>query len=386
VAANISRALSGLRILDLSMNLPGPYMTWLLALMGAEIVKVENPAGGDYARVLGGGKNTPYFEAVNRNKKSLTLNLKHPEGQRLFRKLMAVYDTIVEGFRPGTMAQFGLDFAALAPNHPRLIYVSISGYGQDGPYRSRAGHDINYLALAGILGMTGTREGNLALPGIQVADLAGGSLMALCGMLAAVIQREKTGQGQFIDTSMFHGSLSLATMVFAGIDAGLEQPLPGKMLLNGRFPCYGLYATADDLFMSLGALEYKFWENFCRATGRDDLLTQQFGGPEIVAEVSQIFRSRSRREWIELMKDADACCEPVLTLDEAVESPLADSFGMVGHTDQGNRFLGTPLRLPNSPLPSDTPAPALGEHSREILGEIGLSEEYCEELSRQGVI
>lgn len=383
---NISRALSGVRILDLSMNLPGPYMTWILALMGAEIVKVENPAGGDYARVLGGGKNTPYFEAVNRQKKSLTLNLKHPEGQRLFRELLSVYDTIVEGFRPGTMAQFGLDFSSLAPHYPRLIYVSISGYGQDGPYRSRAGHDINYLALAGILGMTGTREGNPALPGIQIADLAGGSLMALCGLLAAVLQREKTGQGQFIDTSMFHGSLSLATMVFAGIEAGLEKPLPGMMLLNGRFPCYGLYGTADGLYISLGALEFKFWENFCRATGRDDLVSQQFGGPETVSEVSKIFRSRSQREWIELMKNADACCEPVLTLDEAVDSPLANSFGMVHHTQDGKRSLGMPIRLPLSPLPEDTPAPALGEHSIEVLGEIGLTRQDCEKLAIQGVI
>ncbi|MDQ1238473.1 MAG: alpha-methylacyl-CoA racemase [Thermodesulfobacteriota bacterium] len=382
----MSQALSGVRILDLSMNLPGPYMTWLLALMGAEILKVENPAGGDYARVLGGGKNTPYFEAVNRNKKSLTLNLKHPEGQRLFHKLLSVYDIVVEGFRPGTMAQFGLDFASLSPNYPRLIYVSISGYGQDGPYRSRAGHDINYLALAGILGMTGSREGDPALPGIQIADLAGGSLMALCGLLAAIIQREKTGKGQFVDTSMFHGSLSLATMVFAGIDQGLEQPLPGKMLLNGRFPCYGLYRTADGSYMSLGALEFKFWESFCRATGREDLIAKQFGGPEIIAEVAQIFCGRNREEWIELMRDADACCEPVLALDEAVSSPAANTFGMVKHMEDGKRFLSTPLRLSNSPVPKDIPAPSLGQHSREVLREIGLTATDCEELSRQGVI
>ncbi len=268
----MSEALKDLKVLDLTMNLPGPYMTWLLACMGAEVIKVENPDGGDYARGLGGAKSgtgTPYFQAINRNKKSVALNLKHPEARRLFLALLETYDVLVDGFRPGTMERLGLGFDVTSARQERLIHVSISGYGQDGPYRRRAGHDVNYLSLAGVIGMTGTREGQVALPGVQIADLAGGSLMGLCGLLVAVIQREKTGRGQFVDVSMFHGSLSLATMVFGGIQAGLEEPFPGKMVLNGRFPCYGLYRTKDGRYMSLGALEFKFWQKLlqrCRPT------------------------------------------------------------------------------------------------------------------------
>lgn len=381
----MSLALSGVKVLDLSMNLPGPYMTWLLALMGAEIVKVENPEGGDYARMLAGRKNSPYFNAVNRNKKSLALNLKHPEGREIFLKLLDIYDVVVEGFRPGTMDRFGLGYDDVCHVNPRVIYVSISGYGQYGPYRLRAGHDINYLALAGILGMTGTRDGSPALPGIQVADLAGGSLMALVGLLVALVQRGKTGEGQFIDASMFHGSFSLATMVFAGIDQGLEEPLPARMLLNGRFPCYGLYRTSDGAYMSLGALEYKFWENFCHALGREDLLPEQFGGPDATAALQAVFASRSRAEWVEFLRDVDACCEPVLTLDEAANSDMVIGAGMI-HPHGDGRYLGSPLRLSKSPAPADTPAPALGEHSREILGQLGLAHHHLEELSRKGII
>ncbi|MGC8605198.1 MAG: CaiB/BaiF CoA transferase family protein, partial [Desulfomonilaceae bacterium] len=207
-------ALAGLKVLDLTMNLPGPYMTWILALLGADVVKVENPSGGDYARALmGDGNSSPFFEAVNRNKKSVALNLKHAEGRRIFLALLKTYDVLIDGFRPGTMENFGLDFGTTSKVNPRLIHVAISGYGQTGPNRLRAGHDINYLALSGILAVTGSRNRDLALPGVQIADLAGGSLMALTGLLAAIIQREKTGKGQFVDVSMYHGVLSMATMV-----------------------------------------------------------------------------------------------------------------------------------------------------------------------------
>jgi len=230
----MSQALSGLKVLDLTMNLPGPYMTWLLALLGAEVVKVENPSGGDYSRALmGNGQSSPFFAAVNRNKKSVGLNLKHSEGKRLFLKLLGSYDVLVEGFRPETMERLGLGFDVTSAINPRLIHVSISGYGQSGPNKLRAGHDLNYLALAGIIGMTGARGGEPAIPGVQIADLAGGSLMALTGLLAAMIQREKTGKGQFVDVSMYDGLLSMATMVFAGVDAGLEPPEPSGMTLNG---------------------------------------------------------------------------------------------------------------------------------------------------------
>lgn len=382
----MSQALAGLKILDLSMNLPGPYMTWMLALLGAEVVKVENPVGGDYARALGGAESSPFFEAVNRNKKSVTLNLKHPEGRRLFLELLDRFDTMVEGFRPGTMERLGLGYETIAARNPRLIQVSISGYGQDGPYRLRAGHDVNYLSLAGVIGMTGTRDGQPGIPGVQVADLAGGSLMAITGLLAAVIQREKTGRGQFVDVSMFHGSFSLATMVFAGVESGLEQPEPGKMLLNGRFPCYGLYRTADGQWMSLGALEFKFWENFCIAVDRQDLTSGQFGGPDTVHEVERIFASRTQAEWVELMSRADACCEPILSLKDAANSPLVETRKMMNRRSDGKRVIGFPLLLGDSPAVEDLPAPSLGEHTREILAQLGMTADDLDSLAGQGII
>ena len=385
----MSSALNGLKVLDLTMNLPGPYMTWLLAGLGAEVIKIENPVGGDYARILGGTdpcSQNPFFEAVNRNKKSVTLNLKNPEGRRLFLSLLNEYDILVEGFRPGTMERLVLGFETTRTVQPRLIHVSISGYGQDGPYRLRAGHDLNYLSLAGVIGMTGTRDGQAAIPGVQIADLAAGSLMGLSGLLAAVIRRHSTGQGQFVDISMFHGSLSLATMVFAGIQAGLEEPGPGKMLLNGRFPCYGLYRTSDGRHMSLGCIEFKFWENFCTAVGRPDLVGHQFGAPEIVKEVENIFAARSQAEWIQLMKVHDACCEPVVSINDAVESELVKSRNMLNIGQGGNRYLAPPFRLSESNIVNDVPAPALGQHTSEILSRLGVSEDELQRLSREGVI
>lgn len=383
----MSRALEGLKILDLTMNLPGPYMTWLLAQLGAEVVKIENPEGGDYMRAIRGCESSAFFAAINRNKKSATLNLKHPEGKRLLLELIDVYDVMVEGFRPGAMERLGLGFEVTSARNPRLIHVSITGYGHDGPYSLRAGHDINYLSLAGIIGMTGSKKGELAVPGIQVADLAGGSLLGLVGLLAAMIQREKTGRGQFVDTSMFHGSLSLATMVLAGVETGFERPEPCAMTLNGRFPCYGLYRTKDNGYMSLGALEPKFWKNFCIAVGREDLMGGQFGGPDVVSDVELLFASRTKDEWISAMKQADACCEPVLSLDDAVSSELARARGMVSETPDGRRFLASPLRLTGSPpVAEDAPAPDLGQHTRDVLGQLGLTEQDMESLARDGVI
>ncbi len=380
-------ALSGLKILDLSMNLPGPYMTWLLATLGADVVKIENPAGGDYARALGGqGQSSPFFEAVNRNKKSVTLNLKHEDGRKVFMDLLDKYDVLVEGFRPGTMERLGVGYEVTSARNPRLIHVSITGYGHDGPYRMRAGHDLNYLSLAGIIGMTGTREGQPAIPGIQVADLAGGSLLGLTGLLAAIIQREKTGRGQFVDAAMFDGSMSMATMVFAGVAAGMETPEPGKMMLSGRFPCYGLYATRDGKYMSLGALEPKFWLNFCDAVGRPDLKAGQFGGQETIGQVSAIFRARTRDEWLEFLKDSDACCEPVLNLAEAVESPLAKARKMVSRSSDGMSTIACPLKLSDSPLPDELPAPDLGRDNEEILGSLGFSSDDLASLAQKGII
>jgi len=378
-----------MKILDLTMNLPGPYMTWLMTTLGAEVIKIENPVGGDYARNLlrdPSTKRSPYFEAVNRNKKSVTLNLKHHEGRQLFFRLLDHYDIVVEGFRPGTMERLELSYDVMAHHQPRLIQVSISGYGQDGPYRLRAGHDLNYLALAGIIGMSGSSDGPPPLFGIQVADLAGGSLLGLVGLLAAVIQRGQTGRGQYVDTSMFHGSLSMATMVFGGVERGIELPEPGKMALNGRFPCYNIYRAKDGRFMSLGALEPKFWQNFCQAIGREDLTSGQFGGPDVIRDVERVFAERTQSEWTALLKDCDACCEPVLSLHDAVNSELTEARHMVSEADPGHRQLGSPLKLSDSPVQAESPSPGLGAHTKEILSRIGVSEDHFQDLRSKGVV
>lgn len=383
----MGKALEGLKVLDLTMNLPGPYMTWVLANLGAEVVKIENPLGGDYARALGGaaeGTESPFFGPINRLKKSVTLNLKHPDGQKLFLDLLDVYDIIVEGFRPGTMDRFGLGYATMSARCPRLIQVSISGYGQEGSYRLRAGHDLNYLALSGLLATTGTRNGDVAIPGVQVADLAGGSLMGLAGLLAAVIQRERTGRGQFVDVAMFDGALSLAVMVFATVEQGLEKPAPTGMLLNGRMPCYGVYRTKDDRYMALGAIEFKFWEAFCKAVDRPDLLPWQYGDAQIVEAVAEIFRGKDFREWTALFNKHDACCEPVLTLNEAADSPLVRERGMVTTDVKGRRNLSCPLKVGEQI--AETLAPKLGADNAEVLAAIGIDEKALRRLAEAGAI
>ncbi|MGD9124063.1 MAG: CaiB/BaiF CoA-transferase family protein [Desulfarculaceae bacterium] len=380
-------ALQGCKVLDLSMNLPGPFLTWLLACLGAQVLKLENPQGGDYGRSVGGeiGAGPIYFNTVNRNKKSLALNLKDQRGQEIFFRLLKSHDILVEGFRPGVMARLGLDYETLSARQPRLIQVSISGYGQEGPYRLRAGHDINYLALSGVLGMTGSASTGPVIPGVQIADLAGGSLAALAALLAAIIQRGASGRGQWVDSSMFDGLLSLATMVAAGMEAGLDEPKPESMTLNGRYPCYRVYATKDGRHMSLGALEPKFWQAFCEAMQRPDLLDQQFGDPETVAKISRLFASQSQEHWIKVFKDHDACCEPVLGLDEVLSSELVRSRGMVTSLE-GLTYLACPLKLPDSPLPAETPAPALGQHTDEILQDLGLDTDEIARLEEQGVV
>ena len=384
----MNRALEGLKVLDLSMHLPGPYLTWLMAGLGAQVVKLENPRGGDYARTIGGegGAGPGFFASVNTGKKSLALDLKHPAGRELCLGLLETHDVLVEGFRPGVMERLGLDYATTSAILPRLIHVSITGYGQEGGHRLRAGHDVNYLALAGVLGITGGRGGELAVPGVQIADLAGGSWPALAGLLAAVIQRERTGRGQFVDVAMFDGTLSLAAWVHGALSAGLEGEGPANMTLNGRYPCYGVYAARDGGHMSLGALEPKFWLNFCRAVGRPDLEPQQFGGREAVAEVAAIFAGRDRDEWSRSLEGADCCCEPVLGLMEAVASPLARERGLVRRDAQGRTAILPPWKLSDSPPAPLGPPPGLGQHTAEVLAGLGLDGTELDRLRGLGVI
>ncbi len=383
----MKQALSGLKILDLSMNLPGPYMTWLFAQLGADVLKVENPIGGDYARSLGGHEgSSPLFTALNRNKKSLTLNLKHPQGKRIFLDLLDEYDVLVEGFRPGVMDKLGLGYQHIKERNPKVIYLSITGYGHyDDDYKFRAGHDINYIALAGILEMTCDKEGRPSIPGVQIADFVGGSMFGAVALLAAYIQRLQTGKGQFVDVSMYDGALAAATMVFGSVAAGLERPGPGKMLLNGRFPCYNVYKTKDERYMSFGAIEPKFWINFCKAMEREDLLTGQYADDSVIAEVQEIFSQKAQAEWTEIFAKVDACCEPILELEEMADLKLARNRNMIVELE-GSEYIGCPVKLSESNLTAPTRAPELGAHTSEVLTNLGLNEEEISALSAQGAI
>jgi crotonobetainyl-CoA:carnitine CoA-transferase CaiB-like acyl-CoA transferase len=388
-------ALSGLKVLDLSRLLPGPFCSMLIADLGADVIKVEDPRGGDYLRSWPPkmGESSGYHTVLNRNKKSLTLNLKSPEGKAIFEKLVASSDVVLEGFRPGVMKKLGLDFPSLERINPRLVYCSISGYGADGVFAQKAGHDINYLALSGVLSYSGKDRPTNS--GVQVADLGGGALMAAFSIMAALFARERIGRGQFLDISMADGSFAWNCMRFGKFAAGGEVPSPGDDMLNQGFACYNIYKTADGRYMSLAALEPQFWMSFCRVAGRpewESVLHFQPGAhqKDLFESISQFFLQKSMAEWVEIFKDADCCCEPVLNLDEAMESRLLRDRAMV--VDLVSTSWGAYKQLGIAPKFSLTPgalhshAPALGQHTESILLELGYAREKIEELKSSGTV
>ena len=388
------QALEGLKVLDLSMNLPGPLATLYLAEMGAEVVKVENPkTGGDTVRMafMGSDGDSARFKSLNRGKKSITLNLKSADGQAAFKKLLSQYDVLVEGFRPGVMTAFGLDYDSLKGEYPGLIYVSISGFGQDGPNRLRAGHDIGYCSMAGAMLISGDPDtGRPSMPGMQVADVGGGSMSAIMGLLAALFRRERTGRGGFVDVAMTDGVFSFAFMSMAGaLLPGVEEGKVGKGLLSGLFPCYRLYETADGRWVGLGALEPHFWVNFCRSSDREDLLARQFD-PTAIDEVKAVFAARPFSLWQKQALEVDCCMEPLLTVEEAIDSEHNRHRPTVMRVKEddgqdGLRVL-TPLRMSGFEVPQTRVAPKLGEHTRQVLKQAGYSDDDIDAFSSGGVI
>ncbi|MDA0162733.1 CoA transferase [Solirubrobacter ginsenosidimutans] len=352
-------SLAGLRVLDLTRLLPGGYCTLLFADHGADVIKIEDTGAGDYARA-----DPASFGALNRGKRSVQLDLKSDGGRDALLRLVASADVVIESFRPGVMDRLGVGFDVLRGVNPSLVYCAITGYGQDGPLRLRAGHDLNYLARTGVLGMSGDAGGPPVQAAAQIADIAGGALMAAFGVLAAL----RSGTGQFVDISMADGALSLLAMPAAGLLAGGAVPRRGELILGGRLLCYRVYECADG-YVSMGALEPKFWAAFCRGVGREDLIPSQFDAPGSAAhaEVSAVLLGRTRAEWEAFNATHDCCLEPVLELDEVLEDEHVRSRGMVV-----DGLLATPVRL------SETPAdyarggpPGLGEHTDEVLGEAG---------------
>jgi crotonobetainyl-CoA:carnitine CoA-transferase CaiB-like acyl-CoA transferase len=390
-------ALTGIRVLDLTRLLPGGFCTLMLADFGAEVLKVEDTGMGDYIRWA-----PPYYEgadesaksalylSLNRGKRSVRLNLKDERGREALIRLAREYDVLVESFRPGVLDRLGVGWERLSEQNPGLVYCAISGYGQDGPLRDRSGHDMNYLGLVGLLGLTGENGGPPMQSAGQIADLGGGGLMAAFGILAALREREKSGQGQFVDVSMADGALSWLAMVAGRYFAEGVAPQRGDLELAGRLICYRPYACKDG-WVSLGALEPKFWHAWCQGVGRADLVEKQFEPPgsEAHAEVERIFLERTRDEWQAFASSNDCCLEPVLGLDEALDSELVRAREMVVSIDQPGvaepvRQLGVPVKLSRTPGAPQGPGPVLGEHTREVLREAGYSDDEIGELEEHG--
>jgi crotonobetainyl-CoA:carnitine CoA-transferase CaiB-like acyl-CoA transferase len=387
----MQQALEGIRLLDLSRMLPGPYCSMMLGDLGAEVIKIEEPTIGDPTRrspPIVNGQSAP-FAQVNRNKKSIALDLKKPEGRDIFLKLASTADCVLEQFRPGVVDRLGINYATVAEVNPRIVYCSLTGFGQDGPHRERSGHDLNYLALSGVLGLTTDDRGKPVIPGVQVADLAGG-MIAGFAILAALLARDKTGRGQYVDVSMFDVMLSMLPIPAAHHFAGKTIPVGGKYVLSGAYPFYNIYQTSDEKFMTLGALEPKFWANFCTKIGRDDLIARQFDAGEdresLFDELRKVFKSRSQSEWIEVMRDADCCCEPVLSMAEAFEHAQTRAREMIREGPSITEQLGSSYKLSDTPPGETSRAPALGEHTAELLAAAGISNDEVIRLKEAGII
>jgi crotonobetainyl-CoA:carnitine CoA-transferase CaiB-like acyl-CoA transferase len=404
--------LEGIRVLDLSRLLPGGFCSLLLADFGADVVKVEDTGMGDYIRW-----SPPYYEgahdsaksalflSLNRNKRSIRLDLKSEGGREALLALVREFDVVLESFRPGVLERLGVGYERMREENPGIVYCAISGYGQTGPKRDASGHDMNYLGLIGLLGLTGERGGEPVQAAGQIADLGGGALMAAFGIMAALRERDGarelsgrpgsgsagSGEGQLVDVSMSDGALSWLAMVAAAHFADGEVPRRGDLPLAGALICYRPYECADG-WVSLGALEPKFWQAWCRGVGREELIAMQFERPgsDAHAQVKEIFEGRTRAQWEAFAREHDCCLEPVLELDEALSSELVREREMVVELDQPGaaspvRQLGVPIKLTRTPGEhARLPGPALGEHTEEVLLAAGYSSEQVAELLASG--
>ncbi len=378
MASALGDALSGIRILDLSRLLPGPFLTMVLADMGADVIKVEDPRVGDYLRALPpakagiGGR----FLAINRGKRSLALDLKAAVQRDVFLRMVKQADVVVESFRPGVLDKLGIGYAELAAANPKIILCSISGYGQTGPYAQRAGHDLDYIALAGVLAMGGARGGEPMLPGVQVADLAGGALWGATAILAALVGRQRTGKGAHLDISMTEGALALLAAELGNQLCG-ARPTRGSEQLNGGLACYAVYRTKDDRYLAVGALEPKFWIALNQAIGRTPNVAELIGNPTqqaaTRAELTAIFATKTAAEWQATLGQHDCCVELMLELDELADHPLHRDREVFFTIDGGDKVgpvqqVRTPVGTPANPLPP----PRLGQHTHEVLIEYGF--------------
>jgi alpha-methylacyl-CoA racemase len=390
----VSLPLEGLRVLDLTRLLPGGFCTLLLADFGADVIKLEDTGAGDYVRWMGPGYEGAHesarsaaFLALNRGKRSVRLDLKKDGGVDALLRLARDADVLVESFRPGVLARLGAGWERLHAENPRLVYCAITGYGQEGSLAARAGHDLDYLARVGLLGLSGDADGPPVQAAGQIADLGGGALPAAFGILAALRERDRSGEGQLVDVSMADGALSWLGMVAARYFASGEPPRRGSLELGGGILCYRPYRCADG-WVALGALEPKFWGAWCAGVGRPDLVEHQFDPPgsPAHAEVEAVFAGRTRADWEAFGAEHDCCLEPVLGLDEALAAADVVELAQPG-VEAPVRLLGAPFKLSRTPAdPARRPGPALGEHTDEVLAEAGYSAEEIAALRAAGAV
>ena len=375
-------ALEGIRVLDLTRLAPGPFCTMLLGDMGADVIVVEEAPGAGRRFDIGMSDRAQAFNALGRNKRSIGLNLKDDSAREVFYRLAEKADVVLEGFRPGVVKRLAVDYEIVSARNPRIVYCSLSGYGQTGPYASLVGHDINYISLGGALGMTGWPGERPAIPANIIADFAGGGLYAAFAILTAIIAREKTGRGQYIDMAMSDGVTSLLTFLASQYFSSGHALRPGQELLNGAAPSYNVYQAADGKWLSLGCLEPWFWQELCEALGCEEYIPHQ-NDREKFQEMFEFLRSKfgekTRDEWFQELRRRDICVGPVYGLDEVFADPHVQARGMIAEVEHPE--FGTVRQVGVAPKLSDTPgsvrstAPKRGEHTEEILRQAGYSEE-----------
>ena len=392
----MNAALDGLKVLDLTRLLPGAFCSQMLADYGADVLKIEQPGTGDYNRQFApiAKKESGSFLLLNRNKRSLTLNLKSEEGKAIFLRLVRDADVVLEGFRPGVMARLGLDYETLERENPRLVYCAISGYGQDGPAAQRSGHDLNYMGLTGALQLFGTPATGPIVPGLSIADVGGGSLMAAFGIMAALNARSRSGQGQFVDISMADGLVSwlcyhAADHLFAG-----TEPRGGEGAFIGGAPCYNVYACSDGRHITLGIIEEHFWVSFCDLIECPGLKSEQWPSGQAARlqylQLAEVFGRDTQKNWSARLAAADIPSSPVNTMAEGFADPQMVHRKMlqtIDHPVEGRiPQLGFPIKFSATPGTLRSPPPLLGEHNSQVLRSLGYSEQRIAELGAQGVL
>ena len=399
------QALEGIKVLDFCRNAPGMFCTMVLADLGAEVLMIERPmdeARSAYEKIVAGidgpedERRHAAFNALQRNKRSIALNLKEPEAQKIFHKLAETADVVVEGFRPGVMDRLGAGYEMVRSINPRTVYCSVSGYGQDGPYSQMAGHDINYISFAGALGLIGPQGGRPAIPLNLIADYAGGGLCGAIGILSALMAREKTGKGQYVDIAMSEGVLYMLSGMISDVLSRGSSVERGGNRLNGGAAYYNVYQTKDGGYFSIAAIEPWFWENLCRALGREDLLPHQDATGEKKAEVEQAltdaFLTKTRDEWFETLKEKNISVGKVYSLEEALDDPHVRHRGMVVEVEAPDvpggkvRQVATPIHLSETPGEVRHLGSVTGQHTSEVLEQLGFDAAAVADLTRRQVV